>query len=78
MQPTIGRIVHYRSELYRPNNTITVGETWAAIVTRVNANGSIDLVAFPPGDNIVHVHAVCQVEWNQDQEPNTWCWPPRD
>lgn len=67
-KPTVGRIVHY---IARHD-----GSTWAAIVTRDNRDGTVDLTAFPPGGQppmpLEYVmHTTTGV-------PGSWSWPPRD
>lgn len=51
MKPTIGRIVIYKPPT-RPTlseaDNLGPSETFAAIITRVHSDGSVDLTVFPP------------------------------
>jgi hypothetical protein len=77
MVPTLGRIVHYRSALS--------GEVFAAIVTRVNENGTVALTVFVPLQPNVPDFGVFTGDVGVNRRDNVaegdqagcWSWPPR-
>lgn len=75
MTPTVGRIVHYMPQ--GPSGP------WAAIVTAVNPNDTVDLTVFPSADVMVAFRRVDEVPESDEaddgplQPPKTWRWPPR-
>jgi hypothetical protein len=69
MQPTLGRIVHFESRL-GPR---------AAIVSKVNQDGTLDLTVF----GIDRTHSGSQLLENvrpgaEEGEPGCWRWPGYD
>jgi hypothetical protein len=60
--PSIGRIVHFHDE----------GGPYAALITAVNDDGSVELVTF--GRNSFYFQHGVQAG---SGEPGTWTWPPR-
>jgi len=78
IKPSVGRIVHYGVQTY-PN--IAEGgtgeiEAWAALITWINHDGSVNLRIFHPyvngsdkGRNAVVFSAELKAEH--------WSWPPR-
>jgi hypothetical protein len=73
MQPSIGRIVHYRS--YGTPKGEYESTCRAAIVTQVNdAEGSIGLCAINPTG--LFFHEACPQDESNTQG-GTWHWPER-
>lgn len=64
MQPSIGRIVHYRDEEGH-------GKTYAAVITGV-FDGVVNLVVW---NEFGHQSTALNVR--QGEEPGEWNWPPR-
>lgn len=66
-KPTIGRIVHFHDE----------GGPYAAIVTAINRDGTLELVTF--GRNSIYFqHNVRSRHADEtDNFDNSWSWPPR-
>lgn len=74
MEPSIGRIVHFRHKSFTVESTeghITVSP---AIILAVNENGTCDLLVWTAreGDQRVYGAARGDGDWL-----NTWSWPPR-
>lgn len=79
MKPTIGRIVHYypesispRPDDFQPN---------AAIVTRVNGNGTFNIWVCPTGETISKSGTAKGVRMGDpatDRTGRLFCWPPRE
>jgi hypothetical protein len=67
MKPTVGRIVHYS-----PSDLYFRGETWAAIVTAVHEDGSVNICAFSKKGDPTPLSKVCEGD-----RPGTWSWPLR-
>jgi len=74
MKPTIGRTVHFRGA----NRDGSAGDVYAAIITAVHENGTVDLVTFGP-NSVYFQHNVPQDDHPQSAEPlaGCWSWPPR-
>jgi hypothetical protein len=65
--PTVGRIVHYNA----PANDEYAARTLAALITKVNDDGTVALCCFGPfgfgfRDNVT-----------EGDQQSTWHWPPR-
>lgn len=71
MDPTMGRIVYYTPS--DPNDVSAVEAP--AIVSRVNADGTLDLTVFPPSSSPYSVDNVDQ-SGSGSSENGKWCWPP--
>lgn len=70
VQPTVGRIVHYRAS--------DVDKPIAAIVTEINDDDTVGLTIFPP-----YVKTYTSVSYfvgavKHGDEPGQWNWPPRE
>lgn len=65
--PSIGRIVTYR-DAGEP------AEDMAAIITRVNDDGTADLTVFLPDEE---PQPIARVKLDQSPSPGTWRWPVR-
>jgi hypothetical protein len=77
MKPTVGRIVHYtnlgdKDGMYPP-------QIIAALVTAVNADGTVALKAFYP-TGIFDMPSISQTESaaGSNEARGKWCWPARD
>lgn len=70
MKPTIGRTVHYwYFEADRPS---------AAIINRVNIDGTVDLTIFPDLlTDLPGVDRLCALPFSEVPKPGHWNWPPR-
>jgi hypothetical protein len=65
VKPTVGRIVLFHEE----------GGPYAAVVTAVNADGSIELATF--GRNSLYFqHGVLETD-DATRAKGRWSWPPR-
>lgn len=62
-KPSLGRIVHYTR---KTNKSVC-----AAIVTKVNPDGSLELNIFVPGGHSIQAGAILE-----GNEPGCWKWPP--
>lgn len=77
MKPTIGRIVHYtnlgdRDGKYPP-------EVQAAIITGVNADGTVALhVFYKTGQFDMATCAETTLPAGSDGARGKWCWPARE
>jgi hypothetical protein len=69
MEPTLGRIVLYRSEIEQGGQT-----AFAAIVTAVDAEKkTVGLRVFPPRGGMEDRNGVSQ---GDADTPKSWFWPP--
>ena len=66
MIPTIGRIVHFNDA--HGGNFLTT----AAIITKVNPTGTVDLAVFAP-ENLYYQS---NVPFTDHGEYGSWNWPP--
>lgn len=66
-KPSIGRIVHIVG---------TNGFHYAAIVTQVNDDETVELAVFTPGAARVYVWS--DVPYNESPCEGTWHWPERE
>ena len=71
MRPSIGRIVHFKA----PGEC--GGEVYAAIVTRVNDDGTCELATFGP-NSVYFQHNIPELTDRTKMELGGWFWPPRD
>ena len=70
MKPTTGRIVLYTDPFTRVAH--------AAIVTGVNADGSVSLHVFNrPGQYDLEAVSETMADAGSDAATGMWCWPPR-
>jgi len=79
MKPTIGRIVHYYQEL--PTGRGVDVQPNAAIITRLNAGGTVNLCVFHSGLSSSPSGNAQSVGFGDPAEDKTgklWCWPPRE
>lgn len=67
MKPSLGRIVHWIG---------FNGVERAAVISRVNDDGSVDLSVFVSPKEIGPAMA-CDVAYDELQSANTWHWPER-
>ena len=77
MKTSVGRIVHYVSYGTPPRNDGSqayASENRAAIVTRVNEDGTVGLAVLNPTGLFFHESVMADFEENQ---PGTWHWPER-
>lgn len=66
-QPSVGRIVHYVD--------LDINEEpIAALITKVDDLGAVDLTVFPPGGAPLFRE---DVQHDEDGPDRTWHWPPR-
>lgn len=66
-KPSVGRIVHYQA--YNEKGECA----YAAIVTRVNEDETIDLATF--GSNSLYFQP--KVKYSAEPKPGCWNWPPK-
>lgn len=66
-KPTVGRTVHYQS--YNERGKCA----YAAIITQVNDDGTVELVTFGP-NSVYFQHAV---PYSEEPKESHWSWPPR-
>jgi hypothetical protein len=72
-KPTVGRIVHFND----------VGGPYAAIVTKINEDGSLELATFGANSMYFQHNVTEDRPYNDDEgsasgrAPGTWSWPPR-
>lgn len=67
-KPSVGRIVLW----FFGNDT----EPTAAIVTKVNVDGTVELTCFAPGD--LDIEPVSNCPYSETPlKGDRWCWPPR-
>jgi hypothetical protein len=66
MKPTIGRIVHISH---------SATGCRAAIVTRVDAKGTVSLTIFSPNGQTLYATEVAE---GPADKPDTWHWPERE
>jgi phage terminase large subunit-like protein len=66
-KPSVGRIVHYQS--YNENGECA----YAAIITQVNADETVDITTFGPSSIYIH-HGV---KFSPEPKASHWNWPPR-
>jgi len=71
IQPTVGRVVHYvnlgdKDGKYPP-------QTIAAMVTKVNEDGTVALKAFYP----TGIFDMPAVPFSEEPARGHWSWPPR-
>jgi hypothetical protein len=75
MKPSVGRIVHFGQPTYtsEPDGVVA----WAAIVTWVHEDGSVNLRVFHPSAfaNADQHHE--RVKESETLEAARWSWPPR-
>jgi hypothetical protein len=77
MKPTKGRIVLFTSPLIEDEEEVAGGiDSYAAIVTDVNDDGTVDLVMFGSG-SMYFQHDVEQEE-KATAGSGKWSWPPRE
>jgi hypothetical protein len=71
MEPTVGRTVHFypKQECITPESM----EKYAAIITQVNKDQTVELVTFGP-NSVYFQHGVSFAE---TPEHGKWSWPPR-
>lgn len=67
-QPTVGRIVHYRS--------VPQGACLAAIVTAVHDTGTVNLAVFDKVGDALQRHGIEQAA-DDDTIGGVWHWPER-
>jgi hypothetical protein len=65
--PSVGRMVHYQS--YNEKGACA----YAAIITQVNADGTVELATFGP-NSVYFQHAV---KFSPEPLASHWSWPPR-
>jgi hypothetical protein len=65
-KPSIGRVVHYVSG--------HTGDHYAAMITKVDPDGKVSLVIWPPNQPYIGDRAV---EYSEECAPRTWHWPER-
>ena len=65
-KPSVGRIVHYVNR-----NT---GDHYAAMITKVDDDGKVSLVIWPPNQPDMAARAI---EYSEECAPKTWHWPER-
>jgi hypothetical protein len=66
-KPSVGRIVHFQS--YNENGECA----YAALITQVNADGTVDIATFGPQSFYWHRN----VAFSEAPKPSYWNWPPR-
>ena len=74
MKPTVGRIVHF----YAPSGCVgpeSLSGPYAALVTGVNDDASINLTTFGPTGSI---YPQLRIEHADTPTPGCWNWPPRE
>lgn len=67
MQPTVGRIVHYRAS--------AEGACLAALVTAVHPTGNVNLAVFDEDADMLQRYGI---EESIDTEGGAWHWPERE
>lgn len=70
-QATLGRIVHYHPHAYEADEGV---QTVAAIITQVNADGTVNLTALSPSGGTMPKAKVVMAD---HVAPGCWSWPPR-
>ena|SRR5277367_2887428 len=81
--PEVGKIVHYGAITHNdggvPNSE---PEPWAAIITKINEDGSINLYFFLPSENPLQVlfgstpAYASRVPYAEALTAEHWSWPP--
>lgn len=76
-KPSVGRIVHYGVQTYPnlPGGGRGEIEAWAAIVTWVNHDGSVNLRVFHPYTDKDLLRLA--VAFSETLATEHWSWPPR-
>lgn len=70
-KPSIGRIVHYHHTADdRRNAEASDGVAWPAVITKVNADGTINVRAFSDGNGVPH-----RKNLKQGALEGQWEWP---
>lgn len=69
--PSVGHTVHYQS--YGTPNGEFKSEPRAAIITQVNADGSVGLFIMNPTGFFLPT----SISFSEEPKPGHWNWPPR-
>lgn len=73
MRPTVGRIVHFRSE--NPDQVSNGADLAPAIITRVWSDTCVTLTVFRDGETPIAVTSVDYSESYGQGLPPSWHWP---
>jgi hypothetical protein len=77
-KPTVGRIVHFYSKIPRMQWNNAGEGPYAAIITHVNSDGSVNLFVFGNCQIMPEYKELAVPEGNGQYQACWWCWPPME